>query len=302
MKKVLIIEDSPEDFEFLKNWAESMDFSVLPTNHKIMAKSIRNKSICDFVIQQIKGNYKNIELILCDIMLGKNYQGGNQVVRCVRDYKIDSDKSWTSKVPIFGVTQNADLLADIINDNADDVIYKDDLKNGKKEKSIRNKIIKAVDEFEKYNNIEEKKSNNKKVFIVHGHGEVKQTVARFIEKLGLEAVILQEKPNSGYTIIEKIEHNTDVGYAVVLYTGCDEGKEKNETEFKPRARQNVVFEHGYMICKLGRNRVCALLEKNVECPSDLAGILYISLEESDWRWKLANEMKDQGMDLDLNKL
>lgn len=302
MKKVLIIEDSPEDFEFLKKWAESMDFSVLPTSHKPMAKSIRTKSVCDYVIQQIKGNYKRIELVLCDILLGTNYQGGNQVVKCIRDYKIDSDESWTSRVPIFGVTQNPDLLADIIKDNADDVIYKDDIKNGKKEKSIRNKIIKAVSCFEKYMNAEEKRTNNKKVFIVHGHGDLNQKIARFLEKLGLEAIILQEKPNSGYTIIEKIEHNTDVGYAVVLYTGCDEGKEKNETELKPRARQNVVFEHGYMICKLGRNKVCALLEKDVEYPGDMAGVLYIPLDDCGWELRLAKEMKEQGMDVDLNKL
>ena len=37
-----------------------------------------------------------------------------------------------------------------------------------------------------------------KVFIVHGHAEaVNQEVARTIEKLGLEAIILREQPNSG---------------------------------------------------------------------------------------------------------
>jgi Predicted nucleotide-binding protein containing TIR-like domain len=58
-----------------------------------------------------------------------------------------------------------------------------------------------------------------KVFVVHGHDELtKQTVARFIEKLGLEAVILHERANQGKTVIEKIEMNADVGYAVVLLT------------------------------------------------------------------------------------
>lgn len=43
-----------------------------------------------------------------------------------------------------------------------------------------------------------------KIFIVHGHDELaKVEVARFVEKLGLEAIILHEQASSGNTIIEK---------------------------------------------------------------------------------------------------
>ena len=56
-----------------------------------------------------------------------------------------------------------------------------------------------------------------KVFIVHGHDDaLKNEVARFIERLKLEPIILHEQPNSGDTIIEKIDRNTDVGFGVVL--------------------------------------------------------------------------------------
>lgn len=52
------------------------------------------------------------------------------------------------------------------------------------------------------------------IFIVHGHdGELKQSVARVIEKQGLEAIILSEQANKGRTIIEKFEKNSDVGGA-----------------------------------------------------------------------------------------
>lgn len=45
-----------------------------------------------------------------------------------------------------------------------------------------------------------------KVFIVHGHdNEVKLEVARFIEKIGFEAIILHEQASNSQTIIEKIE-------------------------------------------------------------------------------------------------
>jgi predicted nucleotide-binding protein len=53
---------------------------------------------------------------------------------------------------------------------------------------------------------------------------------------------------------------------VVLYTACDEGKAKNETELKKRARQNVVLEHGWLMSKLSRKFVAAIVEDGVEFP------------------------------------
>jgi predicted nucleotide-binding protein len=55
------------------------------------------------------------------------------------------------------------------------------------------------------------------VFLVHGRDEAaKQTVARFLEQLHLDAIILSERPNEGRTVIEKFERNSNVGFAVVL--------------------------------------------------------------------------------------
>ena len=147
-----------------------------------------------------------------------------------------------------------------------------------------------------------------KVFIVHGHDDgLKQAVARFLETLGLEVVILHEQPNQGKTIIEKLETHSsevDIGYAVVLLTPDDVGKlasDKGATS--PRARQNVILELGYFMGKLGRARVCALHSGGMELPTDYQGVLYIPLDESSgWKLKLANELKAAGFDIDLNKL
>ena len=60
------------------------------------------------------------------------------------------------------------------------------------------------------------------VFVVHGHDDgAREGVARFLEKAGLNVVILHEKPNSGATIIEKLERYSDVAFAVILLTGDD---------------------------------------------------------------------------------
>ena len=145
-----------------------------------------------------------------------------------------------------------------------------------------------------------------KVFIVHGHDDAaKEAVARFVEKIGFEAIILHEQASSGNTIIEKIEEYTNVGFGIVLYTPCDvgalQGQEKDD--LKPRARQNVVFEHGYLIGKIGRENVCALVKGNIETPNDISGVVYIKMEgEKEWKYKVADEMKESGYNVDLTKI
>jgi predicted nucleotide-binding protein len=143
------------------------------------------------------------------------------------------------------------------------------------------------------------------IFIVHGHDEsAKQAVARFIEKLGLKAIILHEQPNAGRTIIEKFEDYANVGFAVVLMTPDDVGATKDKKDqLLPRARQNVVFELGFFVGKLGRNRVCALHKEEVEIPSDYTGVLYVAMDEDGgWQLKLAKEIKAAGIPVDLNKV
>lgn len=148
----------------------------------------------------------------------------------------------------------------------------------------------------------ENRPNN--VFIVHGHNnEIKVTVARTLEQLELNAIILHEQANSGKTIIEKFEEHSNVGFAVVLMTDDDLGKGKNDETLNARARQNVILELGYFIGKLGRNRVCPLYTKGVELPSDLYGLLYIEADSSDnWKIKLAKELKAAGYEIDVNKI
>lgn len=142
-----------------------------------------------------------------------------------------------------------------------------------------------------------------KIFIVHGHdGEARETVARFLEKMGLQAIILNEQANQGNSVIEKVEANGDVGFAVVLLTPDDMGCSKGG-EPKPRARQNVLLELGYFIGRLGRPKVCALKRGNLEIPSDFAGVVWEDMDGgSNWKLALARELRVAGYDVDMNKL
>ncbi len=143
-----------------------------------------------------------------------------------------------------------------------------------------------------------------KIFIVHGHDNgAKQEVARFIEKLGFEPIILHEQISEQMTIIEKIEaYAEQVNFGIILYTACDiGGKDKNTLQ--SRARQNVVFEHGYLIGKLGRKNVCPLVKGNIEKPGDIGGVIYMPMNESNsWHLPLAKELKAAGYNVDSSKL
>lgn len=149
---------------------------------------------------------------------------------------------------------------------------------------------------------------SKRVFIVHGHDSaIRIQVELLIKNLGYEPVVLFKQPNHGCTIIEKIEREAgDIAFAIVLYTSCDLGNSREDAEnskLNPRARQNVVFEHGYMCALLKRKNVCALVERGVEIPGDISGILYIPYDENGaWQFSVAKEMKAAGLDVDLNRL
>lgn len=150
--------------------------------------------------------------------------------------------------------------------------------------------------------------NNKNVFVVHGHNEeMKQTVARTIEKLGLKAIILHEQPSKGKTIIEKFADNSEVAFAIILLSADDiaYSKKDNPDSAKFRARQNVIFELGYFIGKLGRERVLALHEPeiNLEIPSDYSGVLFVPFDKKGkWQFDIVKELKALEINVDANNI
>jgi len=94
--------------------------------------------------------------------------------------------------------------------------------------------------------MEEVKPKSNQIFVVHGHdNEMKESVARTLEKLDLKPIILHEQPHQGRTIIEKFTEYADgVSFAVVLLSPDDigYGKDQSSEAAKYRARRNVNFK------------------------------------------------------------
>lgn len=190
--------------------------------------------------------------------------------------------------------------------------YAIDYSNGLKDaKAILSSMIEEIEEY--WDNDFPQKSSvqiksdeiySNKIFVVHGHDAgTKEMVARFLSKLDLEPVILHEQVTQGKTIIEKFEDHADVGYAVVLITPDDTGASIKEPEnIRKRARQNVIFEFGYFLGKLGRDKVIGLVKGDIEVPSDYSGVLSVPIDEQGaWRFQLVKELKSVGYDVDANK-
>ena len=152
------------------------------------------------------------------------------------------------------------------------------------------------------------------IFLVHGRDKKSlMELKTMLEEFGLNPIILHEQPSASRTIVEKLERYSDVGYAFVILTPDDLGTYRsslsepapNDTRvqdsktivlrarvptkglgqnvdisLRPRSRQNVILEFGYFIGKLGRDRVCCLHTGDVELPSDMHGIIYLSFEKS----------------------
>jgi predicted nucleotide-binding protein len=149
--------------------------------------------------------------------------------------------------------------------------------------------------------------DKKKVFIVHGHDEkLKNQLEILLTEIGLQPVILHRKPDEGMTIIEKFEKHSDVGYAFILLSPDDvlfsingenisEGKANKEM----RARQNVIWEFGFFVGKLGRNRVCCLYKEGVILPTDVSGMLYkeIRNDVEEVAFAILKDLRAAGYDL-----
>ncbi|EHF5009441.1 TPA: TIR domain-containing protein [Enterobacter hormaechei] len=145
---------------------------------------------------------------------------------------------------------------------------------------------------------------SRKIFIVHGHdNDALQSVARFISRIGLEEIILSERPDGSRTVIEKFEAESgDVSFAIVLMTPDDSGSALASESTRLRARQNVLYELGYFAGKLGRGKVLVLRKGDIEIPSDLAGVLYTELDgHGGWKRKLLSELSYAGVPFDKEK-
>ncbi|TMQ58834.1 MAG: hypothetical protein E6K76_06840 [Candidatus Eisenbacteria bacterium] len=143
------------------------------------------------------------------------------------------------------------------------------------------------------------------VFVVHGHdGQALAEVARVIQQIGLEPLIIHERVNLGRTLVEKVETNAPrSGFAVVIMSEDDEGRARGDGDVQLRARQNVLVELGFFYGFLGRSRVLVLRKGNPEMPSDIFGVVYEPIDPAGaWKFKMVQELQAAGFNVSADSL
>jgi predicted nucleotide-binding protein len=132
---------------------------------------------------------------------------------------------------------------------------------------------------------------NRRVFVVNGADEeMNQAVSKALTKLWLVPIVSREEPGHCRKIVEQPAEYGDVGFAVVLLSPDDCAYSKTNEPSKRRFRpiQEVVFELGYLLGKLGKEKVLVLFREaeNFELPSCF-GSLNVTAFDDRGSWKLA---------------
>ncbi len=123
---------------------------------------------------------------------------------------------------------------------------------------------------------------------------LKDSLVHLIEKLGLRPVVVQDGM--------AISWNVRIRYAILLLTleGLVAWAQAHGVD-ESRAREDIAFELGRLLGRLGDHRVCVLYRPGVEHLFGYGGVSYLPMDPGDvWEHALANGIKDAGIDIDPN--
>jgi predicted nucleotide-binding protein len=185
-----------------------------------------------------------------------------------------------------------------------EIVSNEKLQREEPSKEVSDKIRLLKEESPSTPVLNQSQSLRSNSLLIYGRDEVaKESLSKFIERLGLRALIFHEQPEGGASIVEKFGQFSNIDFAVLLFTTGDIASPQDKTmEGQARVSQNIIFEFGYFVGKLGQKRVCVLYKEGAEIPLNCQGIVYIPIDSRGaWRLLIAKEIKEAGIEIDLNK-
>jgi len=161
-----------------------------------------------------------------------------------------------------------------------DLLFVEKVNNLKQ--NLENKINKLESVYASLELFEDVKRENQIYFVHSKDTDATQKVIDYLKSEGYSLVILKKVSGAGTTIIDDIESNLDIRYAVVVLN--PDGVDANYPN------QNILLELGIFIGHLGRENVSAICEPNTILPLDYHGFEYIDFS-GNWEKKLKHELK-----------
>ncbi|MEO8654700.1 MAG: TIR domain-containing protein [Ramlibacter sp.] len=125
-----------------------------------------------------------------------------------------------------------------------------------------------------------------------------EAAAAFVERLGLEPSMVQAFASSGQSI-DGLDEVRGADYAIVMLSANELGVASGSAAVRPE----VLLEAGFLFGAVGRRRVCFLFDGPPSLGPELQGVVvhHVLDEAGVWRLLLAREMKQSGLDVDMNR-
>ena len=133
-----------------------------------------------------------------------------------------------------------------------------------------------------------------RVAIVCRLGEAEREAASaFVTQLGLEPLSIGDPSNDADgKFIDRLDGLRDLDYAIVMLPADEPGG----------LRPGLLLALGFLLGAAGPGRVCFVVSGKAQLAPELDGIARHSLDEGGlWRLLLAREMKQAGLDVDMNR-
>lgn len=151
---------------------------------------------------------------------------------------------------------------------------------------------------------------NQKIFVIHGpHETIPGEIIAFLKQLNVEPIFTLDAGNSAKTLNVKATENTEVQHAIVILSADNffYPKDGKPSQAFLTGYPRVIFEFGFWLGRLGRDRVAAVYydQKSFRLPSETFDALYIPFnKQKTWKTELAQRLKQWGFsveNIDLTK-
>ncbi len=149
---------------------------------------------------------------------------------------------------------------------------------------------------------------NRRVFVISGSDEeMKKAVTKALTKLWLTPIVLCEEPGHGKKIVDQSADYADVNFVVVLLSPDEYAYAKTDEHSKRKLRpqQDVIFELGFVLGKLGKDKVMVLFRESdtFEVPTIFASLKVTAFDDRDsWKLALLRELASSGYVVDGDRI
>lgn len=143
-----------------------------------------------------------------------------------------------------------------------------------------------------------------KVHINGPSGRLMNEVLSFLKKLQIPVSKSEPYNGSEDGVPDKNLDFSEIGFSIIVFSDvpAESGGEVRQKEpLSDNALLSTVFQLGYFMGRLGRKRVCALMETGMSIPLKANIVLQIEADSAGaWQIALARGMKAAGIRFDMN--